>query len=158
MTSILKVTLKRGYNFQIFCCVWHSCLVIPDCDTATSPGLSFCCSLSVKVEAFSLSTSPSFYTFFTPLLAHSVPPLWLGSLIALPQGRDMDLFFFSSTQWPQQTLTRTFAWHQLPKTINMLCSVSLTLPIMNQLLSLWNTALSNGSVTVLVLYVCSPLG
>lgn len=126
-----KGNSKRGYIIQIICCVWQGYFVLPDCDTAISQGLSFCSSHVVKVHPFSWSTSPSFYTFFQP----TSPPFSLSSVTQFsdltPSGRKLNLFFLSS-EWPQQTLTRTFHWHQLPKTINMLCSVSLTFPIVNQ--------------------------
>ena len=74
--------------------------------------LFFIWSSWVKVDAFSLSTSPSFYIYMFFYIPHIfLFPSLLYDLLIWPHS----LFFCS--EWPQQTLTRTFHWHQLPKTI-----------------------------------------
>lgn len=86
------------------------CLAIPCCDGATSKALSSCCSYFGRLLFVNLSLLFHFFDLLFPSLFYD-SVLWSHS-------------HSPSSEWPQQTLTRTFHWHQLHKTINMLRSVS----------------------------------
>lgn len=107
------------------------CLTVLSCDT-------YCHVTGVFAAVIRSKLMPSLCQPLPPLILFSSSCLLFllyDSDIWISLRADTGIFFFSSSlsfEWPQQTLTRTFHWHQLPKTINMLRCFSLTFPTMNQ--------------------------
>ena len=123
--SVLKVTLRRGYMFQIFCHVWQRCLVLWNCHVTRF----FAAVIRSKLM-------PSLWQPLPPFILFSSCSFCLSSMTQISRSRslraDTGSFFFPLLWLTTTHFDQNIHWHQLPKTINMLRSVSLTFPMMNQ--------------------------